>query len=96
MSDRREQWEYYQQLEEQLTVLLTVMAERMEPKRLKLPKEFVEHAEYGLALEFLCEAITDDQVAVTDTSYAAIESLGRTMQLAPELWERLRPLVIPG
>ncbi len=52
-------------------------------------------AEYGLALETVCEVIGEDQIVISEATYTAIERLGRTMDMAPTTWEYLHPLVAP-
>lgn len=94
-SPRREQGDYYRRLEEELTALLAAMAEYTEADRLKQPREFVEHGEYGLALEALCEAVSEGQIELSAAGNARIESLGHMMGLNATSWKRLPTLAVP-
>lgn len=57
--------------------------------------EFLEHNEWGVAFEIICSALDQDRINITEQVFREIENIGAEMKLEPELWEVLKPLVIP-
>lgn len=51
--------------------------------------ELIEAGELGVAFEILCTQLYEYDVAVNDTTLAALSELGRYFMLDPRLWEDL-------
>ena len=55
---------------------------------------FVEHGEYGVALETLSGIIGEEGKRISFEAYEQIHGLGERMEMEPEVWERLRGSII--
>lgn len=57
-------------------------------------QEYLEHDEWGIALEELCAAIYEDKIYITKSIFQHIKETAEQMELEPETWEGLRILVL--
>ncbi len=53
-------------------------------------KEFIEHNELGLALEWLCASVTDNNVSLTEKQHEAIRQIAEQMQIDADWWQHFR------
>jgi len=58
-------------------------------------KEYLQHNEWGIAFEILCCAVEQENIAVNKAQYKEIVSIGKSMKMDSELWERIRICSIP-
>ena len=49
-------------------------------------KGFIDHGEYGLALEDLCEILRETKTPISKKVLKLIETLGKKMDLEEETW----------
>lgn len=56
-------------------------------------REFVDHSEWGLALETICAAILGERLVVSRRAYEMIATLGKAMDMKPSLWTRIAGFV---
>ncbi len=73
---------------EDLEAHLARLVDELEPLLSAEPmiRHFIEHREYGLCFEFLCEALQEQRVSVLPAQMRAIAQLGREMEFEPETW----------
>lgn len=48
--------------------------------------EFLEHDEWGLALEILCVVIKKENITISLEQFKEIEIIGKEMKMDDELW----------
>ena len=80
----------YQQLERDLLAILDSIHETLTESESEEVRHFVEHGEYGVALETLCGVIEEEGKRISFEAYEQIHGLGERMEMEPEVWERLR------
>jgi hypothetical protein len=59
----------------------------------KMTRELVEHHEFGIALEILCEQLHEFDARISPELYTKIREIGEQMHLSSDLWEVLRDSV---
>jgi hypothetical protein len=80
----------YQQLERDLLAILDSIHETLTESESEEVRHFVEHGEYGVALETLSGIIEEEGKRISFEAYEQIHGLGERMEMEPEVWERLR------
>jgi len=80
----------YQQLERDLLAILDTIHETLTESESEEVRHFVEHGEYGVALETLSGIIEEEGKRISFEAYEQIHGLGERMEMEPEVWERLR------
>ena len=71
--------------------ILTEVAAQLAGDQVLLIQELMGQAEYGLALELICDWLTEEDFACSPTQYSRIETLGKDMGLDPRNWQMLQP-----
>ena len=56
--------------------------------------EAAEVGEEGVALHCVCAALHEDQIRFPRAIYVRLEAVGKMMEMPPETWEVLAPLVM--
>jgi hypothetical protein len=51
--------------------------------------EFIEHDEWGIALETICSVIEQEDIPVDQNIYSKIEEAGLYMEMDKSLWEEI-------
>jgi len=74
--NRIERWKH---LEASLSSLLSSMTCQLDPASYELAKEFIEHREYGVALEWLAEAAAKQGIRLSESQQADFDQLARVM-----------------
>jgi hypothetical protein len=80
----------YQQLERDLLAILDSLHGTLTESESAVVRHFVEHEEYGVALETLSGIIGEEGKRISFGAYERIHRLGERMELEPQVWERLR------
>jgi hypothetical protein len=80
----------HQQLERDLLAILDSIHETLTESESEEVRHFVEHGEYGVALETLSGIIEEEGKRISFEAYEQIHGLGERMEMEPEVWERLR------
>src|SRR5215212_11669628 len=80
----------YRQLERDLLDLLNSLHGPFTESESEEVRHFVEHGEYGVALETLSGIIEEEGKRISFEAYEQIHGLGERMEMEPEVWERLR------
>ena len=80
----------YQQLERDFLAILDSIHETLTESESEEVRHFVEHGEYGVALETLSGIIEEEGKRISFEAYEQIHGLGERMEMEPEVWERLR------
>jgi hypothetical protein len=55
--------------------------------------EYIDHDEWGLALENICAAIRDEKIMITSAIYYLIDKLGMKMEMDKEIWHETKPFI---
>ena len=56
--------------------------------------EFLDHDEWGLAFEFICDLIYGYKIPISQERYNKIESMGKLMKINDDYWLLLQDLII--
>jgi hypothetical protein len=80
----------HKQLERDLLAILDSIHETLTESESEEVRHFVEHGEYGVALETLSGIIEEEGKRISFEAYEQIHGLGERMEMEPEVWERLR------
>lgn len=75
--------------------VLILVADRLPRATVEQVAEFVDASEFGVAVEWLADALADLDVAVPAEAFALLDDLFTTMLLPRDRLDRLRPLVGP-
>lgn len=84
---------HYHQLEVLFESLYLHLASLFSSPDLAEVMEYLDHGEYGIALETLCFIIEDEKKPITQKIYALIAQLGNLMEMEKDLWEKLKVLI---
>ena len=84
---------YYEELQARLRALLIATGGWISLEQLSLFNELVDENEPGVALDMLTEALAASGPRIDETLFRDMQSLAEQMKLAPEVVERIRPLV---
>lgn len=68
-------------LEPLLNELATQLSQHVAGSTVSEFRDFIDAGEYGVALEFVCDRLSDDEEPVTAVEYAIIRSLADQMEL---------------
>ena len=68
-----------QEVETRMVKLLDDIGDKLGPERVSTAKDFVEHGEYGVALEFIADWLDEDDIAISRQELKMMESLHRMM-----------------
>jgi hypothetical protein len=71
--------------------ILTEVATQFGGDQVLLIQELMGQAEMGLALEFICDWLTEKDFVCSPALYSQIETLGKEMGLDPKNWQMLQP-----
>jgi hypothetical protein len=85
---------YYLDLEQRLRSLLAEVAGLLPAEDADQVAEFLDHGEYGLALETLADALTAQGRPVPRLAFASITGLVETMGMDDRSVRMLRPLAV--
>ena len=78
--------EYYRQLEVGIEAIVADMASIISEKDISEVRSFVDVGEYGIALEWLCGAITETPYSVPLLTFEKISSLALRMGIKEHFW----------
>lgn len=56
-------------------------------------KDMLDHNEWGIAFDIVCQQIYEHGSAISDDFYNQIEDAGHAMKMEPDNWEFLRELI---
>ena len=56
-------------------------------------REYLEHHEWGVALEHFSSTLLDESIGITEEIYIQIKQLGELMELEEQTWECLKILI---
>ena len=84
----------YQRLERDLLAILYSLHGILTESESEEVRHFVEHGEYGVALETLSGIIDAEGKRISFEAYEQIHGLGERMEMEPEVWECLRGSII--
>lgn len=56
-------------------------------------KEFIEHDEWGIALETICSVILDEKILIHKQIYKRIIDVGNEMEMDSSLWESIAKML---
>lgn len=73
---------------------LTEQINSLPEKDKKNVVEFVEHGEWGIALDTLCNQIYEHDLKITKTTYDEIEAVGKMMNMNESTWSFLKKLIV--
>lgn len=79
----------HEKTEYNLLHILEALPETWTNSEVEEVRHFVEHGEYGVALETLCAIIEEEGKEISPQLYNHIHELGKRMEMAPEIWESL-------
>lgn len=80
-------------IEVRLRALLASLAVHTEAWALEEPSDLLDHNEFGLAFETLCDNIYENDLSVFPGEVAEIESLGRLLGSGRRAWTLIRELM---
>ncbi|MEH2499816.1 hypothetical protein V1294_006295 [Bradyrhizobium sp. AZCC 1678] len=81
MSDSRiERWEH---LANSLTSFLSPLKGQLDSSTVGIVEEFIENREYGVALEWLIDAISQQSIVLSATQRQELVRLAKLMNIAP-------------
>lgn len=87
--------EHYQKLERDLLdILAALLPETLKESEAGEIRYFVDHGEYGLALETLCDVVEEEDRRLPPEVYDKVRKLGASMGMEPEVERRLRGFVL--
>jgi hypothetical protein len=55
--------------------------------------EYLEHDEWGVALEHFSATLLDERIEITEVIYTQIKQLGEYMELEEQTWKSLKALI---
>jgi hypothetical protein len=84
----------YQRLERDLLDLFDSLHGTLTESESEEVRHFVEHGEYGVALETLSGIIDAEGKRISFEAFEQIHGLGERMEMEPEVWECLRGFII--
>ena len=91
--------EMYRQLEIKLLDLLGRVSDRLTTENIEFGRDLIEaHGEYGVALEMICDWLTEDDLPISPEEYELISGVAETMEASDwSMQDRLTPLrVVPA
>jgi hypothetical protein len=81
-------------LELRLRALLASLGVHIEAWALEEPYDLIDHNEFGVAFDSLCDNIYEADIAVFPGEVAEIESLGRLLGSDRKAWTLVRELMV--
>lgn len=84
---------HYQQLEALFESLRPDLLSILSHDELAEVMEFVDHNEFGIALESLCFILEDGKKPITKKIYDRIDQLGILMEMDKDTWKNLQALI---
>ena len=75
----------YELLERLLNALLGLVGPKLSGQTRRDVREFIDHAEYGLALDFAAGAIVEDDLRITPEAFDLIKQLAVKMEMDGEI-----------
>lgn len=84
----------HRKMECSLLFILDAFGETWTTSEAEEVSHFVNHGEYGVALETLCAIIEEENKGISSELYRHIQELGKRMELDPETWDRVKSYVI--
>ncbi len=79
----------YEKIEYSLLRILEAFPETWTNSEVEEVCHFLEHGEYGVALETLCAIIEEEDKEIPLQLYNHIRKLGKKMDMNPEVWQSL-------
>lgn len=76
----------YEMTRAQLAALVEETRGFLTTEELRAVRGYLEHGEYGLAFEHLCDALRDGTEEISPLQYAQLERLGIRMQIDSMEW----------
>lgn len=74
--------------------VLAALSETLTESELEEVRRFVDHGEYGLALETLCDIVEEEDKRVSPEAYDRVCKPGASMGTEQEMERRLRGFVL--
>ncbi len=71
-------------------ILLVAKKNNLSFDDIKSIVEYLDHNEYGVALEQLCSAIEQERIKIAYNDYLLIKQMGEQMEMDKSLWERIK------
>ncbi|MDL2329986.1 MafI family immunity protein [Desulfosarcina sp. OttesenSCG-928-A07] len=84
---------HYQKLEILFEALCEDLASLLPASELAEVVEYLDHGEYGIALEDLCFIIEEAKRPITQKIYGLIEQLGILMEMKKDVWKNLEAFI---
>lgn len=88
----RESDEYYRDLETTLLELLAGQSELVGTDRVREVAEFIDHAEFGVALVWLADSLVETGASLSPSTRDQLNSLARVMGIVDEMPVQMRDL----
>lgn len=63
-------------------------------KDLNQAVEFLDHDEWGLAFEFICDLIYGYKIPISQERYNKIEDYGKSIGISDKYWSPLQELIV--
>jgi hypothetical protein len=80
---------YYDELRGRLVGLLIQLEDRLPPADRTWIEEFIDQAEYGIALERMCELLGEATASISAKERSDLLALGATMGISPSVGQIL-------
>jgi len=79
---------------DKLYKVLNIVSQELTEIQIEHIEELIEHGEWSLALETLCDFIHEDNLRISQQTYEVFEEIGPILELDHKTWEMLKPLVV--
>ena len=81
-------------LKEAIVLVTKSMEQSGHPERIQYAYDDIEHNEYRLALESLCENLYEFSCPIPQRAYELFKKTGTNLEIDSKYWELLQPLII--
>jgi len=83
----------YKPLEIKLNEALALVSGVLSQDQVEDIRSYIYAGEWGLALEFVCSMLYEDELPLPARAYELLQEVGNTMHLESKTWEVLKPQV---
>lgn len=77
-----------------LNEALALVSDRLSDTQIKFIRSYIYSGEWNLALETLCDIISEYELPLNPKVYQLFQEVGSNLDLDQETWEMVKPYVI--
>jgi hypothetical protein len=79
----------YSLIAQKLLSLLYLFRSNFTDSELKEVEDFIDHGEYGLALETFCSIVVEENKPIGTIAIARVKELASLMSMSDDVWKKL-------